>query len=97
MSLRNDTMRCSVLGFRSDIRIELQAPVMNPGTCSTLLPNLYSFDPQHSSCIIIRSTRVVNRSGSTVFTAGLTGFSRTRVKVVGMQLQLNLCKTVTQK
>ena len=28
MSLRNDIMRFSVLGLRSDIRIELQAPVM---------------------------------------------------------------------
>ena len=28
MSLRNDIMRFSVLGFRSDIRIELQAPVV---------------------------------------------------------------------
>ena len=27
MSLRSDIMRFSVLGFRSDIRIELQAPV----------------------------------------------------------------------
>ena len=35
MSLRNDSMRFSVLGFRSDIRIELQAPevytVADPG------------------------------------------------------------------
>ena len=28
MSLRNDIMRFSVLGFRSDLRIELQAPVI---------------------------------------------------------------------
>ena len=28
MSLRSDIMRFSVLGFRSDIRIELQAPVV---------------------------------------------------------------------
>ena len=28
LSLHNDIMRFSVLGFRSDIRIELQAPVM---------------------------------------------------------------------
>ena len=28
MSLRNAIMRFSVLGFRSDIRIELQAPVI---------------------------------------------------------------------
>ena len=28
MSLSNDIMRFSVLGFRSDIRIELQAPVV---------------------------------------------------------------------
>ena len=28
MSLRNDIMRFSVLGFRSDIMIELQAPVV---------------------------------------------------------------------
>ena len=28
MSLRNDIMRFSVLGFRSDLRIELQAPVL---------------------------------------------------------------------
>ena len=27
--LRNDIMRFSVLGFRSDIRIELQAPVIS--------------------------------------------------------------------
>ena len=30
MSLRNDIMRFSVLGFRSDLRIELQAPVLTP-------------------------------------------------------------------
>ena len=29
MSVRNDIMRFSVLGFRSDIRIELQAPVIS--------------------------------------------------------------------
>ena len=29
MSLRNDIIRFSVLGFRSDIRIERQAPVVN--------------------------------------------------------------------
>ena len=29
MSLRSDIMRFSVLGFKSDIRIELQAPVVS--------------------------------------------------------------------
>ena len=32
MLLRNDIMRFSVLGVRSDIRIELQAPVVLQGT-----------------------------------------------------------------
>ena len=41
MSLRNDNMRFSVLGFRSDIRIEFQGPV----ACLTLcmLGNFFSF------------------------------------------------------
>ena len=48
MSLRNDIMRFSVLGFRSDIRIELQAPVVwfalaNIATCLCL-------SSRHSVC-----------------------------------------------
>ena len=35
MSLRNDIMRFSVLGFRSDIKIELQAPVVQHLTQET--------------------------------------------------------------
>ena len=34
MSLRNDSMRFSVLGFRCDIWIELQAPVIQANTMS---------------------------------------------------------------
>ena len=37
MSLRNDIMRFSVLGFRSDIRIELQAPVVTVAYWSRLV------------------------------------------------------------
>ena len=32
MTLRSDIMRFSVLGFRSDLRIELQAPVLHVTT-----------------------------------------------------------------
>ena len=40
MSLRNDIMRISVLGFRSDIRIELQAPVLYPPSTAPFYANV---------------------------------------------------------
>ena len=48
--LRNDIMRFSVLGFRSDLRIELQAPVVlrrGPSFKSLLLEGTYQYTCSH--------------------------------------------------
>ena len=43
MSLRNDIMRFSVLGFRSEKRIELQAPVVSEHKLQAIYVQKHSF------------------------------------------------------
>ena len=56
MSLRNDIMRFSVLGLRSDLRIELQAPVDASSSQRKLLPSASSlrmFSTEHIKSSIV--------------------------------------------
>ena len=56
MSLRNDIMRFSILGFRNDLWIELQAPVL---IHTAKLPNAHLQSCRHatlSHCIAFKLT-----------------------------------------